>query len=83
VTTPTHSLLERLRRVDASSLSDADRSLRVLPPQIRPLVPGTRMLGRAVTADSNVDLMSVFAALGHGSPGDVLVIANGGPDLTV
>ena len=31
------TLLERLRRIDSTSLADADKSLRILPPAIRPI----------------------------------------------
>jgi 4-hydroxy-4-methyl-2-oxoglutarate aldolase len=77
------SLLDRLRRIDASSLSDADKTLRVLDAGIRPVVPGLRMLGRAVTADAHGDLMPVVAALQQARPGDVLVVAAGVPDRAV
>jgi len=71
------TLLERLARIDATSLSDADKTLRVLPSAIRLVSPGLRMLGRAVTAEANADLMSVIAALRQSGPGDVLVVAAG------
>lgn len=77
------SLLERLGRIDTSSLSDADRSLRVVAPDIRLVAPGQRMLGRAVTAEANGDLMSVIAALHASSPGDVLVVQAGSTDRAV
>lgn len=77
------SLLERLRGIDASSLSDADRSLRVVAPAVRLVAPGLRMLGRAVTAEANGDLMSVIAALHGSSPGDVLVVQAGVTDRAV
>ena len=68
-------LLERLQRVDAASLCDANKSLRVLSSAIRPVAPGARLLGRAVTAAAHGDLMSVLAALQSGTPGDVLVVS--------
>jgi len=70
-------LLERLRHLDTASLSDANKELHVLPAAIRPLVPGARMAGRAVTAAAHGDLMSVLAALEVGGVGDVLVVAAG------
>lgn len=76
-------LIDRLRRIDTSSLSDADRSLHVVAAGIRPLVPGLRLLGRAVTAQANGDLMSVIAALHAAEPGDVLVVAAGIADRAV
>lgn len=77
------SLLERLGRVDATSLSDANQALRVLPVQLRLVTPGLRLLGRAVTAKANGDLMSVIAALNHARTGDVLVVAAGVHDQAV
>ena len=71
-------LLSRLERLDASTVSDADKGLRVLPAAIRPVSAGNRLLGRAVTANARDDLLSVLGALRHGGPGDVLVVAAGG-----
>ena len=84
MTSTSHQLLlERLRRIDASSLSDADKSLRVMSAAIRPVAPGARLLGRAVTAEANGDLMSVIAALHESGAGDVLVIDAGVADRAV
>lgn len=77
------SLLERLERIDASSLSDANKALRVVSCDIRPVRAGVRLLGRAVTAQANADLMSVIAALHQAGPGDVLVVEAGSPDWAV
>ncbi len=76
-------LLERLARIDATSLSDADKSLRVVAPTIRLINPGVRLLGRAITAQANADLMSVIAALRAAQVGDVLVVAAGSDDRAV
>ena len=81
--TPDADLIERLRHIDTASLSDANKAMRVLPPSIRPLVSGTRMAGRAVTAVANGDLMSVIGALEIGGPGDVLVVSAGEFDQAV
>lgn len=80
---PARTLLERLARIDATSLSDANKALRVLAPAIRLVAPGLRMLGRAVTAEANGDLMSVIAALHVAHPGDVLVVNAGVQDQAV
>ncbi len=77
------ALLERLRRIDSTSLADADKSLRILPLAIRPIATGRRLLGRAVTADAGGDLMSVIAALQHAGAGDVLVVAAGSDEHAV
>ena len=80
---PDAVLLERLRHIDTASLSDANKALHVLPPAIRPLVPGARMAGRAVTAVANDDLMSVIGALEIGGADDVLVVSAGAFDQAV
>jgi 4-hydroxy-4-methyl-2-oxoglutarate aldolase len=76
-------LLARLERLDASTLSDANKSLRVLPAAIRPVSAGGRLLGRAVTANARDDLLSVLGALRQSGPGDVLVVAAGGSQHAV
>lgn len=77
------ALLTRLRLIDTASLSDADKSLALLPSAIRALVPGLKMAGRAVTARADADLMSVIGALEIAGPGDVLVVSAGIDDQAV
>jgi len=77
------SLLSRLARLDASTVSDANKSLRVLPAAIRPVSACSRLLGRAVTANARDDLLPVLGALRQGGPGDVLVVAAGGSQHAV
>ncbi len=76
-------LLVRLSRLPTSTLSDADKSLHVLPVAIRPVGSASRMVGRVVTVQANGDLMSVLAGLQLSRPGDVLVIAAGVEDRAV
>jgi 4-hydroxy-4-methyl-2-oxoglutarate aldolase len=71
----TDDLLARLTRVDTTSLVDAAPSLRVLPGAIRPVRPGARLAGRAVTVDARSDLVPVLVGLASAGPGDVLVVA--------
>ncbi len=73
-TSDRNDLLERLARVDTTSLVDAGRGLRVLPRTLRPIRPGLRLLGRALTVDAHDDLMPVLAGLEQSGPGDVLVV---------
>ena len=75
-------LLHRLAAIDTTSLKDAGPRLQVLPAALRPVRPGVRLLGRALTVDAREDLMPVLAGLAESGPGDVLVIA-GHPDHAV
>jgi 4-hydroxy-4-methyl-2-oxoglutarate aldolase len=76
-------VLERLARVDTTSLVDAGRARRVLPSTLRPIRRGLRMVGRALTVHARGDLMSVLAGLQQSGPGDVLVIAAGSDEHAV
>lgn len=71
----TSELLERLRRVDTTCLADADPLIRVLPPEIIALRPGSRLVGRAVVVDARDDLVPVLVGLRSAGEGDVLVVS--------
>ena len=64
-------------QLDAASLSDANKALRILPRELRPYCRGLRMVGRAVTVGAYADLMPVLAGLQQSGPGDVLVVDAG------
>jgi 4-hydroxy-4-methyl-2-oxoglutarate aldolase len=69
------TVLDRLTRIDTTSLADAaGGTLRVLPPELRPVRPGLRLAGRALTVDAHDDLMPMLAGLRQAGPGDVLVV---------
>ncbi|HET7037534.1 MAG TPA: hypothetical protein VFI42_17750, partial [Thermomicrobiaceae bacterium] len=61
---------------DACLRAGAD--LRLVPGMIRPLIPGSRLAGRArpVRHAGSVDVF--FEALNEAAAGDVLVVDNGG-----
>jgi regulator of RNase E activity RraA len=72
-------LIDRLLLIDVSALSDADKTLPVLEPEVRAMIPDVRMAGPALTVVAQDDHLPVMAALAEAAPGDVLVIAaNGG-----
>ncbi len=77
------SLTERLLQIDVSALSDADKTLPVVDPAIRAMIPDVRMAGPAFTVLAEDDHLPVMAALAEAAPGHVLVIATGGSSRAV
>ncbi len=76
-------LIERLLGIDVSALSDADKTLPVLDPGIRAMIPDVRMAGTAFTVLAEDDHLPVMSALAEAGPGDVLVIATNGGSRAV
>jgi 4-hydroxy-4-methyl-2-oxoglutarate aldolase len=77
------NLIERLMGIDVSALSDADKTLPVVDPAVRAMIPDVRMAGPAYTVVAEDDHLPVMAALADADPGQVLVIATGGGSLAV
>jgi 4-hydroxy-4-methyl-2-oxoglutarate aldolase len=76
-------LIERLLGIDVSALSDADKTLPVVDPAVRAMIPDVRMAGPAFTVRAEDDHLPVMSALAEAAPGDVLVIATGGAPVAV
>jgi regulator of RNase E activity RraA len=70
----------RLAEVPVSTLCDADKTLPVLDPAIRPL-RGARLAGPAFTVVAAGEFLSVLYAIAEAAPGDVLVVDGGGAPL--
>jgi 4-hydroxy-4-methyl-2-oxoglutarate aldolase len=71
-------LIERLLEIDVCALSDADKSLPIVDPAVRAMIPDVRMAGPAFTVVAEDDHLPVMTALAEAAPGDVLVIATNG-----
>jgi 4-hydroxy-4-methyl-2-oxoglutarate aldolase len=76
-------LNERLLAIDVSALADADKSLPVVDPGVRAMVPDVRMAGPAFTVVAEGDHLPVLSALAEAAAGDVMVIATNGALVAV
>jgi 4-hydroxy-4-methyl-2-oxoglutarate aldolase len=76
-------LIDRLLAIEVSALCDADKTLPVVYPTVRAMVPDVRMAGPAFTLRAHEDHLPVMSALAEAAPGDVLVIATDGGALAV
>ena len=76
--TSTEDLVGRLLAVEVSALCDADKTLPVVDPAIRAMVPDVRFAGPALTVVAEDDHLPVLSALAQAQAGEVLVIAGNG-----
>lgn len=73
------ALIEQLRNVDASNVTDAQGRLGTMDPRIKPIKSGTRILGPAITVELPLgDNLMLYVALKLAQPGDVLVVNTNG-----
>jgi 4-hydroxy-4-methyl-2-oxoglutarate aldolase len=70
-------------QLDAASLSDSNKALRILPAALCPYTRGVGMVGRAVTVAAFDDLVPVLAGLEQCGPGDILVVDAGSTEHAV
>jgi len=78
-----HEIPSQAWQLDAASLSDANKALRILPRELRPYRRGIAMVGRAVTVAASADLLPVLAGLEQCGAGDILVVDSGTTEYAV
>lgn len=74
-------ILELLRQYDTTLLADGANSRVAMEPTIKPITPGTKIVGNAITLKLTLgDSLLVSKALDIAQPGDVVVIDGAGTE---
>ena len=74
-------ILNRLSVIDSTCLCDANKSLRTMAPDIRPVCSGLMMVGIARTAKCQNDFLTVVESLKNAETGEVIVVDTSNGDL--
>ncbi len=77
------TLKRELSRLDAASILDANKRLRVMDPEIRPICQGLKMIGIARTVHCESDFLTVIKALHDAQENEALVIESGARQIAV
>jgi len=78
-----HNIKAKLQLLDTACVCDADKNLRVMDPEIRPISSFFQMIGVASTVHCRGDLLSVIKALDESRENEVLVIDGGGKNIAL
>ncbi len=67
-------LFQSLSTLSVASIADADKTIRVMSSEIRPVNPRQKIVGTARTVSCHNDFLTVIGALSQSRAGDVLVV---------
>ena len=73
----------RLEKLDATCICDAQKNIRVMDHEIRPMTLGLKMIGRAHTVRCRKDFLSVLRALDEAREDEVLVVDGEGEKVAL